>query len=138
MTLRSTLEKDRALDLYYGANKGAIASASHQLALFAGDPRTTGVEMDSVGAYARVTILNNGTNWPAASAGAKTCAEQTFPTSTAAWTVGGFAAAATHWQLFAVDTGEAGDCGPLDGDVLVTQAGVIVKRTVTVFYNPVF
>ena len=133
MTLRSLLEQNRSLDLYYGATKGAIASPSHELAFFAGDPRTTGVELDSAGGYARVLILNNGTNWPAAAGGAKTSAEQTFPTSTAAWSD-----VATHWQLFATDTGEPGDCGALDVEVSVDAASTIVKRTVTVFYNPTF
>lgn len=131
MTLLSTVEQNRSLDLFYGANKGAIASAAHELALYAGDPRTTGTELTSTGGYAAVTVTNNGTNWPAASGGAKTSAVQTFPTSTAAWSD-----IATHFALRDSVTGDIADCGPLDAEVAVDAAGIVVTRQVTVFYNP--
>lgn len=38
------------------------------------------------GSYARVSVTNNATNWPAASGGAKSNgADITFPTATASW-----------------------------------------------------
>ena len=136
MSLLSTTEQNRSLDLFYGASKGAIASAAHHLCLYAGDPRTVGVEMDSAGGYTPVTVTNNGTNWPAAAAGAKTSAVQTFATSTGEWTAGGDQVPATHFALKDSVTGNIADCGPLDAEVSVDAAGTVVTRQVTVFYNP--
>jgi hypothetical protein len=133
MSLLSTTEQNRSLDLFYGANKGSIASAAHRLCLYVGDPRTTGTELTSTGGYAAVTVTNDGTNWPAASGGSKTSAEQTFPTSTAAWSD-----VATHWALKDSVTADIADCGPLDGELSVDGAGIIVRRFVTVYYNSIF
>lgn len=47
------------------------------------------------GAYARVTVANNITNWPAAAAGAKSNGTKiTFPTATASW------GTVTHFALY--------------------------------------
>lgn len=133
MTLLSTVEQNRSLNLYYGANRGAIASSSHKLCLYAGDPRTTGAELTSTGGYVAVTVTNNGTNWPAASGGSKTSAVFTFPTSTAAWSD-----VADYFALKDFTTGDIADCGPLDVEVSVDAVGVVVSLSVTVYYDPNF
>lgn len=137
MALVSIAEQNRSLDLYYGANKGSIASPSHEVALYAGDPLAGGVEMDSAGGYARPVIDNDGTGWPGAVGGATTSANVVWGVSTDEWTVAGSPAVATHFQLFASDTGDAGDSGQLDTPLSVGAAGAVVTRTLTVFYNPI-
>ena len=127
--IRDTAAQNKSLDNDYGATKGANAPASHALALFAGDPSIDGVELSSMGGYARVTITNNGTNWPAATDGEKVCAAQTFPASTAAWS-----AEATHWALYGSD-GNWWDCGDLPDVVTVAAAGVTVSVTPVVYYS---
>jgi hypothetical protein len=132
MALVSIAEQNLSLDLYYGANKGSIAASAHELALFVGDPSLgTSTELTSAGGYARVTVANDGTNWPAAAAGAKTSAAVTFADSTDAWS-----GVPTHWQLFNVDTGEMGDSGviPESSPVIVTEAGVGPVLALTVYY----
>lgn len=135
MALVSIPEQNRSLDLYYGANKGSIASPSHEVALFAGDPLAGGVELDAAGGYARVTVTNDGTTWPGADGGATTSAIVPFATSTDEWTVAGSPAVATHFQLFATDTGDAGDSGLLGEPISVDAAGVTPPVELTVFYN---
>lgn len=132
MALVSIEEQNLSLDLYYGANKGSIAASAHELALFVGDPSLgTSTELTAVGGYARVTIANNGTNWPAATGGAKTSAPVTFADPTGAWPD-----VPTHWQLFNADTGDAGDSGviPETSPVVVTGAGVGPSLALTVYY----
>jgi hypothetical protein len=133
MALVSIAEQNLSLDLYYGANKGSIAASAHELALFVGDPSLgTSTELTSAGGYARVTVANDGTNWPAAADGAKTSAAVTFADSTDAWS-----GVPTHWQLFNVDTGDAGDSGVLDPTVSfsIDGAGVVVNLTLTIYYD---
>lgn len=57
------------------------------IALFTTAPSDTGGGTEvSGGAYARASVTNNATNWPAASGGAKSNGQAiSFPTSTAAW-----------------------------------------------------
>lgn len=132
MALVDIAEQNLSLDLYYGANKGSIAASAHELALYVGDPSLVGsTELTSAGGYARVTIANNGTNWPAASGGAKTSAPVAFAASTDAWS-----AVPTHWQLFNVDTGDAGDSGVIDptSPISVDEAGVGPSLALTVYY----
>jgi hypothetical protein len=129
--IRDTAAQNKSLDNDYGATKGANAPASHVLALFAGDPNLTGVELTSAGGYARVTVTNNGTNWPAASDGLKVAAAQSFPASTAAWSD-----VATHWALFdAADGTTCWDTGTLDEEIDVSAAGVTASVTPKVFYE---
>lgn len=134
MTLLSTAAQNKSLDNDYGSSKGANAAASHKVAMYAGDPATTGTELAATGGYAQVTLTNNGTSWPSVAAGgAKTSMQITFPTSTAAWSD-----VATHFLLLDATTGDEWDSGPLSAELSVDQAGVIAKVTLTVFYNPAF
>jgi len=55
----------------------------------------TGVVEPAVGAYARVSVVNDYAQWPAAAGGAKSNASTiTFPTATLAWGV------ITHFGIF--------------------------------------
>src|SRR5690349_21683106 len=111
--IRDTAAQNKSLDNDYGATKGANAPASHALALFAGDPNLDGTELTATGGYARATVANNGTNWPAAADGVKVAAAQAFPTSTGPWSD-----VATHWALF--DGTTCWDTGVLDEEIDVT------------------
>lgn len=126
--IRDTAAQNKSLDNDYGATHGPNAPASHSLALFAGDPNLTGTELTSAGGYARVTVTNNGTNWPAAANGVKVCAVQTFPVSTAAWSD-----VATHWALF--DGTTCWDTGTLDEEIDVSAAGVTATAAPKIFYQ---
>lgn len=129
--IRDTAAQNKSLDNDYGSTKGANAPSSHQLALFAGDPNLSGTELTSTGGYARKTVTNNGTNWPAASDGIKVCAAQSFAVSTAAWS-----GVATHWALFDnADGTTCWDTGTLDEEIDVTAAGVTATVAPKVFYE---
>lgn len=121
-----------SLDNDYGATKGANAAAAHEVALFNGDPTQGGTELDStVGGYARVVLTNNGTNWPAASSGAKTSAAVPFAASTAAWSD-----TATWFVLFDhADSVTRWDAGLLDSEVSVDAVGDVASPTLTIFYS---
>lgn len=132
MALLDVGPRNDSLDMSYGADKGALAAASHLLALFDEDPSNGGVEV-SGGGYARVTVTNDVTNWPAASGGAKTGAEQAFPVSTGAWD-----RTAKWWCLIdAADGTTRWDARPLDVEVSVTGAGVVVKVRPVIDYEDV-
>lgn len=135
MALVSIEERNRSLNLYYGADAGSIASPSHDVALYAGDPLTGGVELDSAGGYVRPTITNDGTTWSGASGGATTSALVSFADATAEWTVAGNPAVATHYQLIATDTDDAGDSGLLGEPISVDAAGPVPQIQITVYYD---
>jgi hypothetical protein len=61
--------------------------ATVYIALYTATPNDTGGGTEVTGgAYARASVTNNSTNWPAASAGAKSNGTDiTFPTATANW-----------------------------------------------------
>ncbi len=80
------------------------------------------------GSYARVAITNNATEFPAASAGSKTHANDiTFPTATAGW------GTVTHFGFFTASSGgtpvATGALGasktPTSGDTLKFLAGAL-------------
>lgn len=133
MPIRDMAARNASLNNDYGVNRGPNAPASHQLALFYGDPMFLpedggGVEVVGNG-YARQTVLP--ADWLDADQGRKTlAASKQFPNTTAEWpdTV-------THWALFAADGVTMWDCGPLAEpfDVTGAAAGPIVS--VTVFYD---
>lgn len=130
MTLLSATEQNRSLALFYGASRGAGSSATHELALFTGDPRTGGTELTATGGYARVSITNDGTNWPAPSGGMILGADQTFAASSGAWSD-----TATWWVLYAVDSGEMADGMPLDDEIDVSVTGETPRVRPRIFYN---
>lgn len=131
MTLLSPAAQSASLDNDYGANKGPNAAAAHELALFNGDPRLGGTELTSDGGYARVVITNNGTNWPGASGGSTTSAQQTFAASTDAWSD-----TATFFVLYDhADGTTAWDSGELADEISVETSGTEVATSVTVYYE---
>lgn len=112
------------LDAGCGTTRAAHCPSSHELALFFGDPRDLGTELDSTGGYARVTV--SASDWAAASGGEKSTAWMQFPAATAEWS-----ATATHWALIA--SGEVlWDSGPLTDPLEVTGPGdgPLVRATV--------
>lgn len=128
--LIDTAAQNKSLDNDYGSTKGANAPAAHEVALFDGDPTQGGTELTSDGGYARVTLTNNGTNWPAASSGAKTSATVTFPTSTDAWSD-----TATWFVLYDhADSVTAWDAG-LVAEISVDAAGETPRTTLTIYYS---
>ncbi len=76
--------------------------ATVYLALSTADPTddASGLAEPSGGAYARLAVTNNATEWPAASGGAKSNANDlTFVTATASW------GTVTHFAMFDAVTG---------------------------------
>lgn len=124
MSLVSDPEQSRAIGLFYGGYSEPLTE--FEVALFAGDPRGYGVELDSVGGYAPQLVPNDNTTWPDAPAdGEMVSAPVTFPDSTGQWTASGTLAVATHWGTRNPDTGDLADVMPLPGDgLLVDRAGV--------------
>lgn len=131
MALVSIAAQNASLSFSYGASKAAGAPATFELALFAGDPSTTGTELAATGGYARVSVTNNGTNFPAPSDGQLTGALQTFPTSSAAWS-----AVATHWALIDAATDEVWDADALEQEIEVNASGVTPTARPIVYYGP--
>lgn len=89
----------------------------------------SGFTEPAVGAYARVAVTNNATEWPAASSGSKANANAVqFPTATADWGL------ITHYGIYdAASSGNllmVGEMSPAqqvyDGDIPVIRAGDIV------------
>ncbi len=102
------------LDAAYGTTRAAHCPGDHDLALFYGDPRDGGTELDPTGGYARVTV--DDSDWNAAASGEKSTGWVSFPAPTDAWSD-----EATHWALF--DGVTLWDSGPLDSPLEVTGAG---------------
>ena len=92
--------EDRLLDMALGNG----TPATLYLGLSTADPTDdmSGLAEPSGGSYARVSITNNATNFPASSGGAKSNGTAfDFPTATASWGL------CTHW--FLSDASSAGN-----------------------------
>jgi hypothetical protein len=128
MPLGSVAAMNASLDNDYGTTRGPHAAASHELALFAGDPLDSGVEIVGNG-YARVTVLPAA--WLAADEGQKsTAAAVQFPNATDEWDE-----TVTHFALFDhADHVTMWDSAPLDEPVDVTAAGAGPAVIPTIFY----
>lgn len=91
-----TALKNELLDDVFSA-AGTAPLANHFIALSTAPPLDdgSGVVEPVGGAYARVTVVNNGANWPIAVAGVKSSgADFTFPAATADWGL------ITHWAIY--------------------------------------
>ena len=124
MPIRDAAARRKSLRNDYGTDRAADAPASHDVALFNGDPMLAGVEVTG-GGYARVTVL------PAAWTDDDTegiYALVTFPAPTGAWTE------ATHWALYGSDS-NWWDCGEFAESLLVTGAGDGPQVLVPLFYE---
>lgn len=142
MPLISQAAQDASLAMSYGASRHSTLSlATFEVALFDGDPAVDGVELDTAGGYAAVTVNNDGTTWPdAPSVGAIVSAPIAFATSTAGWTstrisTGTVPAVASHWAIRNPSTSDLWDSMPLPGDgVSVETAGVDVRIQLVIPY----
>lgn len=125
MSLTNTAE-NQILDAMLGAS-ATLYGSSIQIALSTTDPGEdgTGITEPVGNNYSRLTVLNNGTNFSAASGGVKTNASDfTFAQAT-----GGSWGSITHWGIFdggalklsgILDNG-SGVASPItvsDGDIL--------------------
>lgn len=83
---KSDYLENKVLDLILGG-VAFSSPATVYVALFTTTPSDAGGGVEvSGGSYARVSKVNNSTNWPAASGGAKSNGtEIAFPTATANW-----------------------------------------------------
>lgn len=106
MPIRDDAAANASLDNDYGSTKGPNAPAAHELTLFNGDPSAGGSEVTDA---PRVTVANDGTNWPtAASNRQKVGIAHTFG-GTATYALEG-----THWALIdAADGTTMWDTGEL-------------------------
>src|SRR5690348_11400109 len=147
MTLMSDAACNASLAMRYGAAKGSSAPDNLEFALYAGDPRGDGVEMDLVGGYAPVTAANNGTTWPDAPAGRAivSAAQAWTPTGvpqpegtppTDPWTADGSPAAVTHWLIRDADTGDEWDSMPIDEPITVLDSDDAFSLEFVVNYVP--
>ena len=108
------------LDLAWGA-VAFTAPVTVYAALYTAAPSDSGGGTEATGgAYARVAITNNATNWPAAASGAKSNGTViTFPTATANW------GTVTHFGVF--DAATAGNL--LNWGALTTSQAVNTGAT---------
>lgn len=135
MSLLSVAAQNASLNMSYGASRGSLAPAAHQVALFTDHPDLGGVELDSVGGYARVVFTNNGTNWPGAADGQTVSANVVFAAPTAEWTAGGVPDTATYAVLFDnADGTTTWDAVPLSEEIDVSGAGGALAVQLTVNY----
>ena len=116
----STTAKNTVLTSLVGSSKAAGAPGTLYLALYDGNPTTTGAELGTSGGYARLAVTSNDTNFGEATAGEKAnLTTFTFPTSTAA-----YSAPATYVVIFdASSEGNAYWYGALSATVTVDAAG---------------
>lgn len=137
MTLMSDAACNASLAMRYGPDKGSLAPTNLEIALFAGDPRADGVEMDMVGGYAPAAVDNDATTWPDAPSG-RTIISAPIPfTATGAWTADGDPAAVTHWMIRDADTDDEWDSMPIDEPITVLDASDDFSLQLVVNYVPV-
>lgn len=106
-----------ALDAILGA--GFTKPATVYVALYTAAPSDSGGGTEVTGgAYARVAVVNNATNWPAAAAGSKANGTTiTFPTATADW------GDLTHWAALDASSGGSVICWGSLGAVTTVLSG---------------
>lgn len=126
-----TVAQSAALDAMLGAAASSSMPTSFEVALFTDHPVLGGMELTSTGGYARVTVANNGTVFPAAVSGLKTSTTVSFGSSSDAWSdTAPYAvlidAADSTTQWFAV---------LLDDEVTVDAAGTSVSVELKIFWN---
>lgn len=115
----SDLYENKHLDAAFGDNRAtALFPATYYIALFTAAPTDAGGGTEVAGgAYARVAVTNNSTNWPnATSAQKKNGTAITFPTATASWGL------VTHWGVYdALTVGNLGHWNALTTPVTVSS-----------------
>lgn len=114
------------LDFTFGADAHPDAPTSHELALFYGDPRDLGTELDGTGGYARATVA--AADWSPAADGQKSVSDWVaFPATSGEWS-----SEATHWALIA--SGDIWASGAFADPLVVTSAGDAPEVRVTVVW----
>lgn len=127
MPIRDVEAMDASLDNDFGTTRGPHAAATHEMALFYGDPITDGVEITG-GGYARATVL--AADWADSLDGFKTTiAPVAFPATTTAWPL-----SPTHFALIAPGA-VMWDCAPLNAPLDVTGAGAGPQVQPYIFYD---
>lgn len=128
MALTDPAAQNVALDAVYGSGKAAGAPSSIEVAAFNGDPEAGGVELDTIGGYARLVLANNTTNFPDAGDGQKAVPVEW--TATDAWSD-----TVTHWQFYDhADSTTRYDSGKFGAEINVTGAGS-VPGVCTVYFG---
>lgn len=109
------------LDLAFSKASNSFPATMY-VGLSSTTPTNTGTNVTepSTGSYARVSVTNNATNWPAASSRSKSNGTAiTFPTATADWLSG---ANLTHFVIYdAASSGNFIAWGELTAPVAVTS-----------------
>jgi len=124
MPLGSPTAKNAILDATLGSAQPVTFPEPFYLALFNGDPATTGTELTiGTGGYERASIPKSA--WYPASSGTKTTnVPITFLPSTGT----GWSATATHAALMSAATGGTKwDTGPLGSNITVSGPAVTVR-----------
>lgn len=124
MPIGDVTQKQKVLDSLLGVDASSAMPASHEVALYTGDPYDAGTETDYPG-YARVTVDNDAT-WPAADADATKTVELDFPDATDAASDD-----ITTWVMF--DGSDIFAWEFLDDPIAIDGAGVLDTVGVTVY-----
>lgn len=114
--------ENKHLDAMLGAGYATtIFPGTIYVALFTAAPTDAGGGTEVAGGgYARVAVVNDGTNWPAAAGGQKKNGTViTFPTATASW------GNLTHWGFYdALTAGVLGHYNALTGAPIAINSGM--------------
>ncbi len=118
--------QNQALDAVFGSGTPATLYAGLAQSVTGSPLAPSGEPTIGSNGYARVAITNNATNWPAASAGAKTCqVDVVFPTSSGAWASGN---QLTVFVLYDSTSGGAAiGFATLSTPIIISGAGITVK-----------
>lgn len=103
------------LDALLGSSKAAGMPATVYAHLYTDDPDSGGIELTSDGGYAAVSLTNNDTNFPPASAGEKTSVDID-------WVFTGAASDTATWGVFSDGT-DLIIGGPLTAPAVIGAAG---------------
>jgi hypothetical protein len=129
----SDAQANLLLDLYFSKASNSSVPATLYVALSTTTPTNTGTSVTepSGNAYARVGVTNNSTNFPAASARAKSNGTDiTFPTATGSW------GTITHFCLYdALTSGTFVAWGALTVPVSVINGATVTFVTGSLVIN---
>lgn len=113
-----------SLKAHFGADRATGSLPILYLALFKGNPSTTGTEPDSTGGYGRVAVNNDAVTWGTIGATDLSVSNQieiAFPQATGLWSV---TDPLDWWGIFDLSTGgELWYWGELDIPITVTGTG---------------
>lgn len=117
-------DRNLALRARFGNDKHADALATLHVALFRGDPGTSGVEPDATGGYARKAVTNDNALWGAIGSTAVSIANIIAVEFVASSGVYSITDPLDHWAVFDLSSGGVRwYWGPLSTLITVTGAG---------------